>query len=512
MLSTVNVMSFINNNFGTNTDPNNDDYDPFPAPPLIPPGHEGGVYAPTSSDVLCGRGRLIHTHVGNIRYRYIIQRDKPRYLARTTSKLEKAHMVADLVTEIRASGGRFLVFNSSIGLWMDTGDEKARRKVGQALRENAPELRQEKLQQQQQCSTTTPTISVQQQRATPILATTQQQQQRHASSPISDVNTNTTSNENDEVIRKELRHKLLRQRSNSACSDISKCHIERRGSTTSVDSMIVEALLTSEALLIPESQSQNNSNSINTSQQVAIQPPHPNNFSYQRLEAQRICSKRSHSSLMRDSAAANNNTINVGEMDNTTRTSSWRRRQQAPPNIKPVFTGEIAAVDATKSSFPTHTPSLLQLNSSDVDNNYDNRLMPITAAATTASSNAPSYGNFSYWTSLLDETETKMRITARPTAVGSKMFPEANQYGTGAGNDQSNHYHQLMNSTTAGQLPLPSSSRSSSGDVSFESIVSALQIDIARNTDDRILDSYVMTEPSSIGQTKTNDAPPAKAA
>jgi hypothetical protein len=70
---------------------------------------------------------------------------KKDYLAKSTKKLEKAHIAAKIVEEIRSMdpAGRFLKEDSGTGLWWDIGDQKAIKKSGQALREDAPDLRHE---------------------------------------------------------------------------------------------------------------------------------------------------------------------------------------------------------------------------------------------------------------------------------------------------------------------------------------------------------------------------------
>uniref|UniRef100_A0A7S3P3Z1 DUF6824 domain-containing protein n=1 Tax=Amphora coffeiformis TaxID=265554 RepID=A0A7S3P3Z1_9STRA len=110
----------------------------------IPPRGIGPVMEPNDNDVLCGRGGRINAHVGNVRFRELVVARKPKYLAPSTKKLEKAHIAAALVQEIRCRepSGRFLKEDPD-GSWYDIGDAKAIKKVGQALREDAPEIRPE---------------------------------------------------------------------------------------------------------------------------------------------------------------------------------------------------------------------------------------------------------------------------------------------------------------------------------------------------------------------------------
>ena len=108
----------------------------------VPPGGIGPIRDPNVNDVLSGRGGRINAHVGNVQFREIVAEQKKIYLAKDTKKLEKAHIAADIVYYIRRMDppGRFLKEDAS-GAWWDIGDQKAIKKVGQALREDAPEIR-----------------------------------------------------------------------------------------------------------------------------------------------------------------------------------------------------------------------------------------------------------------------------------------------------------------------------------------------------------------------------------
>lgn len=117
-----------------------------PRPVLtVPPGGIGPIADPNENDVLCGRGGRINSHSGNVQFRDVILSRKKVYLAPTTKKLEKAHIAASVVNDIRSMHppGRFLKEDSKSGMWFDIGDAKAIKKTGQALREDAPEIRPE---------------------------------------------------------------------------------------------------------------------------------------------------------------------------------------------------------------------------------------------------------------------------------------------------------------------------------------------------------------------------------
>jgi len=106
------------------------------------------VDTPNPNDVLCGRGGNINSHQGNEQFRSFVEKRKRVYLT-ARFKREKRLIASSIVNEIRAMNppGRFLARKGSMkdnsGHWYDIGDEKARDKTSQALRENAPSIRAE---------------------------------------------------------------------------------------------------------------------------------------------------------------------------------------------------------------------------------------------------------------------------------------------------------------------------------------------------------------------------------
>lgn len=110
-------------------------------------GVDGAIADPHPNDVLCGRGGRINSHEGNVKFREIVNALKPLYLSQTTKKAEKAVIAAEVVARIRSLNppGRFLKESNKEGVWVEISDEKARKKAGQALREDAPDLRAEML-------------------------------------------------------------------------------------------------------------------------------------------------------------------------------------------------------------------------------------------------------------------------------------------------------------------------------------------------------------------------------
>lgn len=99
-------------------------------PPLVVvnPGDGGLISELNNNDVLSGRGGRINNHPGNITFRLVCQDYKREYLDPRTRKLEKAHVAARLVTQIRSTNppGRFLREDqSNPGFFLEIGDQKA---------------------------------------------------------------------------------------------------------------------------------------------------------------------------------------------------------------------------------------------------------------------------------------------------------------------------------------------------------------------------------------------------
>lgn len=93
------------------------------------------------NDVLCGRGGGTNNHVGNERFRDLVAAQKLEYMR--SSKREKPMVSRNIVRAVRNQNppGRFLTKEEDDGLWYDIGDQKAREKTSQALREGAPQIR-----------------------------------------------------------------------------------------------------------------------------------------------------------------------------------------------------------------------------------------------------------------------------------------------------------------------------------------------------------------------------------
>ena len=101
------------------------------------------IKTPHDNDVLCGRGGGTNHHPGNKQYRKLVEDRKRDYV--NSSKRGKPLLSRSIVEAVREQDppGRFLTKDDKTGLWYDIGDQKAREKTAQALREGAPDIRKE---------------------------------------------------------------------------------------------------------------------------------------------------------------------------------------------------------------------------------------------------------------------------------------------------------------------------------------------------------------------------------
>ena len=99
-----------------------------------------GIKTPGMNDVLYGRGGGTNHHVGNRKFRILIDEFKPRYLK--AKRVDKPLIAMEVVNKWRSQKppGRFLKEKDK--KWCDVGDPRAREKTSQALREKAAVMRQ----------------------------------------------------------------------------------------------------------------------------------------------------------------------------------------------------------------------------------------------------------------------------------------------------------------------------------------------------------------------------------
>ncbi len=90
---------------------------------------------PHKNDILLGRGGKNNQHIGNEQLRMLARSQRDQY--RSSSKKNKSQISRQLVRYIRSlnPAGRFLKRNTVTGVWEDVGDEIAKEKTSQALRD-----------------------------------------------------------------------------------------------------------------------------------------------------------------------------------------------------------------------------------------------------------------------------------------------------------------------------------------------------------------------------------------
>ena len=101
----------------------------IPPPQVVVNAGDGGLISEVNeNDVLSGRGGRINNHPGNITFRTVVEDYKREYLDPRIRKLEKAHVAARLVAQIRSANppGRFLKEDPDHpGKFVEIGDPKA---------------------------------------------------------------------------------------------------------------------------------------------------------------------------------------------------------------------------------------------------------------------------------------------------------------------------------------------------------------------------------------------------
>lgn len=94
------------------------------------------------NDVLSGRGSKINQHPGNSFFRALIRQNKLRYVNSKPS--DKKKIILDIIDKVEKQDppGRFLKQDAKTAEWEVISFLEAKRKTGQALREDAPKIRE----------------------------------------------------------------------------------------------------------------------------------------------------------------------------------------------------------------------------------------------------------------------------------------------------------------------------------------------------------------------------------
>ena len=100
------------------------------------------IKTPNCNDVLSGRGKASNLWKGNIFFRELVNQYKLEYIV--SNRLEKIDITMRLHDAIQGlcPQGRFLEFDTINDMWYEVDDQRAIRKIRQALREGAPELKE----------------------------------------------------------------------------------------------------------------------------------------------------------------------------------------------------------------------------------------------------------------------------------------------------------------------------------------------------------------------------------
>lgn len=93
-------------------------------------------FVPGEWDIICGRGRKAFNHIGNERFRKLVESRLEEY-SNASAKLEKSYILSDIVCEVRQRSpqGGFVKRDSASGRWYEVGDFLAREKTSQAFRD-----------------------------------------------------------------------------------------------------------------------------------------------------------------------------------------------------------------------------------------------------------------------------------------------------------------------------------------------------------------------------------------
>jgi hypothetical protein len=93
-----------------------------------------GDYQPTADDVLCGRGKALARHPGNIKFAKAIRASLQRY-SKSTRRSDKSLVIASVVGALREQGVHFMRKDSKSTFYVELSEDQAREKAGHAIRD-----------------------------------------------------------------------------------------------------------------------------------------------------------------------------------------------------------------------------------------------------------------------------------------------------------------------------------------------------------------------------------------
>lgn len=99
-----------------------------------------GFAVPSDEDILSGRGTGINLHPGNVFFRKLIQSHKEQYIHADPARKRK--IIKEVMQKSNQEGNRrYLKHDFDTDLYIQISEDEIRKKIGQALRENAPAIK-----------------------------------------------------------------------------------------------------------------------------------------------------------------------------------------------------------------------------------------------------------------------------------------------------------------------------------------------------------------------------------
>ena len=90
------------------------------------------VGLPTDADIVCGRGRGIWTHQGNLKFKYAIESNLEAY-SQAVRRKEKSNIINHVMNSMLLTGARFVKKEDNI--WCELDENQAREKTAHAMRD-----------------------------------------------------------------------------------------------------------------------------------------------------------------------------------------------------------------------------------------------------------------------------------------------------------------------------------------------------------------------------------------
>lgn len=92
------------------------------------------TFVPDNADVICGRGKKVFQHRGNVNFRSICMSFLGDY-RKANSKALKSAVVSSVFDEVVSLGGSFVKHNARTGQWFRVKESAVREKISQCFRD-----------------------------------------------------------------------------------------------------------------------------------------------------------------------------------------------------------------------------------------------------------------------------------------------------------------------------------------------------------------------------------------